>query len=111
MCQSTGDALVYCRESVESGQSVRIVTRVIAGLARSAADLPIRGMASSPPGTRPRSTAAIVLSRADPAMGRGGPVVRPMAEQTGRWFWLWWIPLGAMVAGAWALLILGDSLK
>jgi hypothetical protein len=96
---------------VESGPSVRIVTRVIAGLARPAADLPRRGMASAPPGVRPRSTAAIVLSRADPGSSAAVRVITPGPERTGRWFWLWWIPLGALVAGAWALLILGDSLR
>ena len=62
-------------------------------------------MANGPPGARPRSTASIVLTRADPP---AGPPLAPPAPPpaAGRWFWLWWIPLGGLIAGAWALLLI-----
>lgn len=59
------------------------------------------------PVVRPRSTAAIVATRADP--GDAGAGVAPPAPGGRSWFWLWWIPLGLLVAGAWALLLAGNS--
>jgi hypothetical protein len=66
-------------------------------------------MTSAPPGARNRSTASIVLTRADPDRAAGVSAPSP-APSPGR-SWLWWIPLAALVAAAWALLLLGDSLR
>lgn len=57
---------------------------------------------------RQRSSAAIVMSRPDPVPERDGPP--PPAAGRRDWQWLWWIPLGLLVAAAWALLLFGDSL-
>ncbi len=67
---------------------------------------------------RPRSTAAVVLSRPDPHPGGGEPKAMRAAEiakpGTGRaraWLaLLTWVFLGAAIAALWALLLLGDSL-
>ena len=73
-------------------------------------------MPAGPPTLRPRSTAAVVLTRPDPALQ---PRRRPAAVEQppfddGRWpRWvegLVWTALGLCVAAAWAALLLGDSL-
>jgi hypothetical protein len=59
---------------------------------------------------RQRSRTAIIMTRPDPLPASG--ITAPPALAAGRdWQWLWWIPLGLLVAGAWALLLLGDSLQ
>ena len=59
---------------------------------------------------RDRSRAAIVMTRPDPLPAPGTPAApaSPAAERD--WQWIWWIPLALLVAGAWALLLFGDSL-
>lgn len=62
------------------------------------------------PASRQRSSAAIVMTRADPPRAAPPPALSP--TRPGRdWQWLWWIPLALLVAGAWGLLLLGDSLR
>jgi hypothetical protein len=61
---------------------------------------------------RPRSTAAIVWSRADaPAAPEPVPAVEAGGHPR-RWpAVIAWVLLGAAIAAAWGLLLLGDSLK
>lgn len=67
-------------------------------------------MSAGPPASRLRSSAAIVMTRADPPpVTTGGPAPAPAPPRD--WQWLWWIPLALLVAGAWALLLFGDSLR
>lgn len=74
-------------------------------------------MTAGPPTLRPRSTAAVVLTRPDPALQprRRPPVVEQPPVDDGRWpGWveaLVWAVLGLCVAAAWAALLLGDSLR
>jgi hypothetical protein len=65
-------------------------------------------MAQSPFHHRQRSSTAIVMTRPDPLPARGAEKPPPPAVQRD-WQWLWWIPLALLVAGAWALLLFGDS--
>jgi hypothetical protein len=69
---------------------------------------------------RQRSTAVVVLSRADPRPG--GVERRPSdggragaggrSSRLSRWLaGLTWLVLGAAIASLWALLLLGDSLR
>ena len=67
------------------------------------------GMPGPPSSFRPRPSAAIVLTRPDPLPASGFEPPAP-APRERDWQWVWWIPLGLLVAGAWALLLFGDSL-
>jgi hypothetical protein len=73
-------------------------------------------MPTGPATLRPRSTAAVVLTRLDPAPGprRHRPQAEALPDGT-RWpGWLErliWVGLGWCVAAAWAALLLGDSLS
>ncbi|MBX3027797.1 hypothetical protein KF840_23120 [bacterium] len=68
-------------------------------------------MPSPPFGHRQRSRAAIILSRPDPLPAPAAQVA-PVEPPAGRdWQWVWWIPLALLVAGAWGLLLFGDSLR
>lgn len=64
---------------------------------------------------RPRSTTAMVLSRADPRPGPiGAADSRPAPPRFERPRWLGvvkWTLLGAAIAALWVLLLLGDSLR
>ena len=62
------------------------------------------------PGNRQRSSASIVMTRSDPQRGAGQEPIPPPAPARD-WQWVWWIPLGLVVAGIWALLLFGDSLQ
>ena len=67
------------------------------------------------PHLRPRSTAAIVLTRPDPrpAGGKSAPPGGDPKGAGGRSRWpvvLTWIVLGSAIAALWALLLIGDSL-
>lgn len=65
------------------------------------------------PTLRPRSTAAVVFTRPDPAPGSPGPAQPgPDDAPWPRWLEsLAWVVLGLCVAAAWAALLLGDSLS
>ncbi|HSP95950.1 MAG TPA: hypothetical protein VL049_01720 [Candidatus Dormibacteraeota bacterium] len=78
------------------------------GVAFGRADLQSRGMAGPLPSYRQRSSAAIVMTRPDPLPAPGAATPPPPAAERD-WQWLWWIPLALLVAGAWALLLFGDS--
>ncbi len=65
---------------------------------------------------RSRGTAAVVLSRPDAPPTGIAPVVAPPRDAAGtgwpRWFTvLTAVALGVAVAGLWALLLFGDSLR
>jgi len=62
------------------------------------------------PGNRQRSSASIVMTRSDPQRGAGQEPTPPPPPARD-WQWVWWIPLGLVVAGIWALLLFGDSLQ
>jgi hypothetical protein len=68
-------------------------------------------MAAPSSAARQRSCTAIVMTRADRLEGGApaspGPAAGPPPRDR---LWLWWLPLGLLVAGVWALLLLGDSL-
>jgi hypothetical protein len=74
-------------------------------------------IAKFPPATRTRSTAALVFTRRDPPVSEhpvllAPPVPASEEPQWSRAFALAsGILLGLLVAGIWALLLLGDSLK
>lgn len=64
------------------------------------------------PTLRPRSTAPVVLTRADGHAADGAPAP-PAAPATGGWplgTILAWVLLGGLVVGLWVLLLAGDSL-
>lgn len=74
-------------------------------------------MASFPPATRARSTAALVFTRRDPPLSdqpapRTPAMVAPEVPEWSRAFAIAsGVLLGLLVAGIWVLLLLGDSLK
>lgn len=78
------------------------------GLRRGAAICESPAMAPSPFHHRQRSSTAIVMTRPDPLPVPGATTPPPPASERD-WQWLWWIPLALLVAGAWALLLFGDS--
>lgn len=68
-------------------------------------------MPSPPFIQRQRSRAAIIMTRPDPLPDRDGPAPTVAGPASRDRQWAWWIPLGLLVAGAWALLLFGDSLR
>jgi len=66
------------------------------------------------PELRPRSTAAMLLSRPEPrpsAAQAPGPSIGP-APAGPRWIGVVkWVVLGAAIAALWTLLLVGDSLR
>jgi hypothetical protein len=62
------------------------------------------------PGDRQRSSASIVMTRSDPHRDAGQEAI-PAPAPARDWQWVWWVPLGLIVAGIWALLLFGDSLQ
>jgi hypothetical protein len=81
--------------------------------------MPERRTHEGPSHLRQRSTAALVLSRADPRPGGaetapsdGSGVATGARSSSGVSRWLavlTWVALGAAIAALWALLLLGDS--
>lgn len=51
------------------------------------------------------------MTRPDPLPAPGTEPAPPSPLRRRDWQWLWWLPLGLLVAGAWALLLFGDSLQ
>jgi len=75
--------------------------------------MPASRFPGEPPNLRHRSTAALVLSRPDPAAGTAPHLPATPEAAPRRPVWaavLVWVVLGAAIAGVWALLLLGDSL-
>jgi hypothetical protein len=73
-------------------------------------------MASPSETRRPRSTAALVLTRPDPPPSPPRSPAEPLAAEPDPPWPAWFriataVVLGAAVAGLWALLLLGDCLS
>jgi hypothetical protein len=109
MCQDAGQRVASWAARHPGRQRHRADGASPAGLRRAGPICEAAGMAGPDPSFRQRSSAAIVMTRPDPLPEHGRGTAPPAVA--GRdWQWLWWMPLALLVAGAWALLLFGDSL-